>query len=156
TVKRMLGHLSTLLEGIASEPSQRVSSLPLLSATEVDSLLGSSAGVSCFTEESSLLPLLAEQVKNTPQATAVRSESGAVTYAELDRNSNLLGQVLLAVGVTPESIVAVLSERSTDLLLAMRGSFKAAAAYLPLDPLQPARRLRQVLEAAGVRVVLVA
>ena len=155
TMERMLLHLSTLLDAVAADPSLRVSALPLLSATEVNALLLSSSSPHCATPHSSLLPLLAEQVSNSPQSPAVRTETGTLTYLELDRYSNLLAHVLRESDVPAESIVAVLSERSAALLIAMLGIFKAGAAYLPLDPLQPAARVGQVLCGCGARVVLV-
>src|SRR6185369_5841258 len=78
----------------------------------------------------------------------------SLTYAELNRHANVLAHVLIASGVGPESIVALLSERSTDFLISMLAVFKAGAAYLPLDPMHPVLRHLQVLEQSSASVVL--
>ncbi|MFF0306944.1 amino acid adenylation domain-containing protein [Streptosporangium sp. NPDC004379] len=75
-------------------------------------------------------------------------------YAELDRRANQVAHRLLALGVRPQEPVAVLMERRPELVVALLGVLKAGAAYLPLDPVYPARRTEAVLAASGARIVL--
>ena len=64
-----------------------------------------------------------------------------LTYGELDDRSNRLAQHLRSIGVRPGDIVAIHTERSMGLVVAMLGVLKAGAAYLPLDPAYPVERL---------------
>src|SRR6185295_3477961 len=83
---------------------------------------------------------------------------GRMTYASLNRRANRLAHRLRALGAGPETRVAVSLERSPDLVVALLAVLKAGAAYVPLDPAYPRRRLAMVLEdtaaGAGAPVLL--
>ncbi|MCC2529901.1 AMP-binding protein, partial [Bacillus halotolerans] len=61
---------------------------------------------------------------------------------------------LTAHGVTKESIVGVLSERSPDMLTAVLAVLKAGGAYVPLDPVYPEERLSYMLKDSGAALLL--
>ena len=88
-----------------------------------------------------LLTLFARQVAATPAAAAIAFEGQALSYAELDRRSSQLGHWLKDQGIGPDRVVGVLAERSLEMLVAIYGVLKAGAAYLPLEPDAPPRRL---------------
>ncbi|MFB7763716.1 non-ribosomal peptide synthetase, partial [Streptomyces xiamenensis] len=94
--------------------------------------------------------LFAEQVARTPEAVAVvdDGDGSSLTYAELDTRAASLARVLVDAGVGPESFVAVLLPRSTDLVTALLAVHKAGGAYLPIDPDYPADRIRYMLDDA--------
>ncbi|XVQ07063.1 non-ribosomal peptide synthetase [Spirillospora sp. CA-255316] len=85
-----------------------------------------------------------------PGLIAVRQGPVEVTYGELDRRANLLARRLGELGVGPESRVAVLTERSPDLLVALLGIWKAGAAFVPLDPRMPVQRISVIARDAGI------
>ncbi|GLW99059.1 non-ribosomal peptide synthetase/MFS transporter [Microtetraspora sp. NBRC 16547] len=94
--------------------------------------------------------LVERAADDNPDATAVAS----LSYAELDRRANQVAHWLLARGVRPQEPVGVLLERRPELVIALLGVLKAGAAYLPLDPVYPARRTEAILADADVRIVL--
>ncbi|HEU4322800.1 MAG TPA: amino acid adenylation domain-containing protein [Roseiflexaceae bacterium] len=157
TAGRMVEHLRTLLEGIAREPQQRISQLPLLPADERRVLLTEWAGRPVpFPEEACFPDLFEAQVRRTPEAVAASCNGQLLTYRALDATTNRLAWRLREEGVRGEDVVALLGERGLELLCSILGVFKAGGAYLPLDPRHPPHRLTQVLEQSGVRLVLVA
>ncbi|WP_416987017.1 amino acid adenylation domain-containing protein, partial [Streptomyces sp. T028] len=88
------------------------------------------------------LPQLIDQwVTRGPDAVAVVRGDERVTYAELDERASRLAGVLAARGVGAESVVAVMLERSVDLVVALLAVWKAEAAYLPVDPSYPTERI---------------
>ncbi|MEC5249364.1 amino acid adenylation domain-containing protein, partial [Bacillus mojavensis] len=94
------------------------------------------------------------QAALTPERTALRFSGGSLTYAQLDMYANRLAARLTAHGVTKESIVGVLSDRSPDMLTAVLAVLKAGAAYLPLDPAYPEERLSYMLKDSGAALLL--
>ena len=82
----------------------------------------------------------------SPDAVAVSSGTHHLTYAELDEWSDHLGRVLVHNGVRPGDRVVVCLERSLELIAALLGVLKAGAAYVPVDPREPERRLSRILE----------
>lgn len=98
--------------------------------------------------------LFSEQARLHPQRIALSVNGQRLTYAELDARSNQVANALRAQGVAPEQIVAVYGQRSLEIVIAMLGTLKAGAAYLPLDPNYPIERLAFMLADTGARHVL--
>ncbi|WP_053707024.1 non-ribosomal peptide synthetase [Streptomyces sp. NRRL B-3648] len=98
--------------------------------------------------------LFEEQARRTPHATAVRSHDGELSYAALDERADELAHRLRGLGVGRGARVGVLLERGTGLLVALLGVLKADAAYVPLDPLHPARRIAGLIAGTEAAVVV--
>ncbi len=81
-----------------------------------------------------------------PQRVAVSGPAGDTSYAELLRRVNGLDATLRKLGVGPGARVAVHLERSAEMVVAILGTLSSGAAYVPLDPENPAPRLRQIIE----------
>jgi amino acid adenylation domain-containing protein len=147
TALRLLGHLGTLLAGAVERPETRISELPLLTREERRQLLtpprALSPDVRCLHER------FDEVAARQPERTAVTCGDTALTYAELRDRANSLAARLAALGVAPESLVAVCLERSVDMVVSLLAVLKAGAAYLPLDPAYPAERLAFMLDDAA-------
>ncbi|MFM5988326.1 MAG: amino acid adenylation domain-containing protein, partial [Sphaerospermopsis kisseleviana] len=94
------------------------------------------------------------QVAKTPSAPAVQFGGDCLTYRELDERTRRLASLFSAQGVRRGEYVAVLLERSTDLLPTLLAVLRCGAAYVPLDPKLPEVRRRMILE--EVRPVVVA
>src|SRR5206468_681709 len=90
----------------------------------------------------------------TPEAVAVRSGAGRITYAALDRRAADLARRLRRLGVGPESTVALCAERSIEMVAGLLGVLKAGGACVPLDPGYPRERIASLLRETGARVVL--
>jgi aspartate racemase len=154
TVSRMLGHFEHLLEMIVTDPDRPILRLPLLTPAERAHLLtAQNATVSDFPKQS-IHDAFAEQVERAPQAIAVVSEHGKLTYAELDRRANQLAHHLQKSGVGPGELVALCIERSPEMLVSLLGILKTGAAYLPLDPSYPQERLSLMLADGKIKVLL--
>jgi len=154
TIKRMTGHLNILLEGLATNPQQPVSALSLLTATERRQLIGWNETERSYPRELCLHQLFESQVELSPHAPALVFDERQVTYQELNCKANQLAHYLGALGVGPETIVAVCMERSIEMVIGLLGILKAGGAYLPLDPTYPKERLAFMLSDANAAVVL--
>jgi amino acid adenylation domain-containing protein len=100
--------------------------------------------------------LVAEQAARTPDATAVTSGGTSVGYRELMRDAHRLAHRLREAGAGPETVIAVSLPRSAELVTSVLAVLAAGAAYLPLDPDEPAERRERILADAGARVVITA
>jgi amino acid adenylation domain-containing protein len=98
--------------------------------------------------------LVARQATANPEAVAVGAGQEVLSYAELDRRANRLANYLRSAGVERNSVVGLYLERSFDMAVAALAIFKAGAAYLPLDPMQPAARLAFMLCDSAASVVV--
>ncbi len=98
--------------------------------------------------------LFAAQAARTPEAIAVIAGNSRLSYRELDDRSNRLALHLQSLGVVPDSLVGVATERSEYLLIAILGVLKAGGAYVPLDPEYPAARVASMVEDSGLKLIL--
>ncbi|MFF4549987.1 non-ribosomal peptide synthetase [Streptomyces sp. NPDC001406] len=96
----------------------------------------------------------AAQARRTPDAVAVSAGDETLTYRQLDERANRLAHRLLGAGVEPQDPVAVLMERSADLVVAILATLKAGAFYLPLHSAYPLPRMQQIMDRAGSPVLL--
>lgn len=90
-----------------------------------------------------------------PDAIAVRSEQGELTWGDLERRSNRLARRIRASKYwRDDAFIGVFAERSPELVVMLLAVLKAGVAYVPLDPAYPRERLRMVLADCGCRIVL--
>ena len=90
----------------------------------------------------------------SPDAVAVVADETELTYAQLDGRADRLARKLRGVVVRPGAVVAILLERSVDLIVAQLAALKAGGAYLPLDPNIPSDRLQLMIEEAQAAAVV--
>ena len=155
TISRMLDHFQQLLRAIAADPQQRVCDLSLLTDSERQQLLIEFNDTAAeFPQDVCLHQLIEQQVARTPEQVAVVFEGEEVSYREFNERANQLAHHLRSLGVTAESRVGILLERSVEMVVALLGVLKAGGAYVPLDPEYPAERLRFMLEDAQVAVLI--
>jgi surfactin family lipopeptide synthetase A len=95
-----------------------------------------------------------DQVRTTPEITAVVFDEKGLTYGELNRHANQLARRLEKLGVGPDKIVAVCLERSFDLIVSLLAILKAGGAYLPVDPALPRERQALMLDDAQPTVLI--
>ncbi|HEX3526320.1 MAG TPA: condensation domain-containing protein, partial [Thermoanaerobaculia bacterium] len=120
TAERLLGHFEHLLGGIVTDPSRRLSELPLLGEAERRQLLEEwNATAVEYPRESRIEELFAAQAARTPAATALVAGSERLSYGELDHRSNRLAWHLRELGVGPEVLVGVCLERTAELVVAL-------------------------------------
>ena len=98
-----------------------------------------------YPREKTTHQLFSEQAARTPDAVAVVCDGQQLTYRNLDRRSNQLARFLIDRGVSPESFVAVMLDRSLDMVAALLGILKAGGAYLPIHPDFPIERITYML-----------
>jgi amino acid adenylation domain-containing protein len=155
TIRAMVGHFETLLEGIVANRQQRVSELPLLTQRERNQLLFEwNNTTKDYPHDKCIHQLFEEQVERTPDAVAVVFEGEQLTYRELNAKANQLANYLQTLGVKPEILVGICVERGLEMLVGLLGILKAGGAYVPLDPKYPIERLSFMLEDTQVPVLL--
>ncbi|MET7802814.1 AMP-binding protein, partial [Streptomyces decoyicus] len=155
TAEALAARLVTVLRQAVRNPERRLSTLDLLTAEERRRLLVEYNDTAApYPADKCVHELFEEQVRRVPNAVAVASDEGNLTYAELNARANRLAHHLIGLGVRPGGTVAVAVERSPQLIVGVLAVLKAGAAYVPLGIDHPAARVRLVLEATQAAVVL--
>ena len=166
TIERLLGHYHTLLEAIVADPDRAITRLPLLTEAERRRMLVDwNRSEADFDLSRGIHALIEAQAAATPDATAVvaplaQPSGGAapsvstLTYRELNARANQLAHHLRAMGVGPETLVAIGAEKSVEMIVGLLGILKAGGAYLPIDPSYPAERIQHMLSDSGAQVLV--
>ncbi|MHC8406480.1 non-ribosomal peptide synthetase [Pseudomonas sp. TMB3-21] len=154
-IARMAGHWRNLLEALLADPQQRLGELPLLAASEEQSLLDS-LGVEPGEHrlDQCIHQLFSEQALTRGDAPALTFADETLSYAELDRRANRLAWMLRERGVGPQVRVGLALERSLEMVIGLLAILKAGGAYVPLDPEYPLDRLHYMIEDSGVGLLL--
>ncbi|MEV0390938.1 amino acid adenylation domain-containing protein [Nonomuraea sp. NPDC050643] len=155
TVERMAAGLETLLRSAVAAPATRLADLDVLPGGERARLARFGTAPAPAPPGSWLLhELVAAQAARTPDAPAVVFGGERLSYEELGRRAGHLARRLRDLGVRPGDRVAVCLEQSAGLAVALLGVLRAGAAYVPLDPEQPAGRIAYMVGDAGVRTAI--
>ncbi|MFJ2173465.1 amino acid adenylation domain-containing protein [Streptomyces sp. NPDC087851] len=156
TVERYARYLPRVLAQMAERPDREIADLALMDAREERELLaGWSTGEDGPAGPAlSLVERFEAQVRHRPAGAAVVAEGVRLDYAALERRVNRLAHALIARGAGPGQVVGLHAGRSVELVVGVLGILTAGAAYLPLDPGQPAERLAAMVEDAVPALVL--
>ena len=155
SIERLAGHYTRLLEGVIADPQQRIGQLELLDDAERHRMLVQwNDTATDYPHESTIHQLFEEQAKRTPAAVAVVCDGASLTYAELNARANRLAHHLIALGVRPDSAVAIAVPRGVEMVVAVLATLKAGGAYVPLDPDYPSERIAFMLDDCRARVVV--
>ncbi|MGW2326184.1 non-ribosomal peptide synthase/polyketide synthase [Streptomyces sp. NPDC001700] len=145
TASALADRLCQLLTGIAADPDRPLRALPWTTAEERQRILVEWNGSEQGTPEHTVVDLFEEQAARTPDAIAVSCAGESLSYAELDAHAGKLAHRLVAGGAARERYVALALPRSLDMIVAVVAVLKTGAAYLPIDPDQPAGRIAHML-----------
>ncbi|MEZ0053516.1 mycobactin peptide synthetase MbtE [Mycobacterium sp. MAA66] len=152
--RQLLRHYAVLLEDALAAPDRALSELKLMDPRDDEWLRLVSAGERFGTPPSTLTALVEAQAERTPDAVAVAYEGRHYTYGELNAEANRLAHWLIGQGVGTEDRVAVLLDKSPELVITALAVIKAGAVYLPVDPSYPEDRLSFILGDCDPKLVI--
>ena len=143
----ILARLKNLMLELSMHLDSSLANVTITNEQERLTLIEQSNGSVVDLQESLLtIPALFEkQVNQTPDAVALVFGNTRLSYRQLDQASNKLARYLLGKHVGTDQIVAIMLDRSPEMIIAMLAVIKTGAAYLPLDLTYPIERLRLML-----------
>lgn len=156
SIARMIGCFQMLLESIAANPDQDISTLALLTATERRQLL-TEYNQTCeeYPRERLIHQLFEAEAEANPDVLALAYEDENLTYGELNRRANRLAHFLKPMGVGPEAPAGICMEPSIETIIGILGIIKAGGSYVPIDPSFPKERAEFILDDVRARVLLI-
>ncbi|OQS16104.1 hypothetical protein B0T36_04680 [Nocardia donostiensis] len=144
-VTRLGERLIGVLSAITANPDSAVADIDPLDAAERSLVLERWQRPGGPVPEATVVDLFRAHAATRPHAVAVRYGERALTYRELDQESEKLARALGTRGVGAESLVVVAVSRSVELIVGLLGVLRAGAGYVPLDLDNPQRRIEFVL-----------
>nr|NIM17869.1 amino acid adenylation domain-containing protein [Candidatus Aminicenantes bacterium]NIM84481.1 amino acid adenylation domain-containing protein [Candidatus Aminicenantes bacterium]NIN24002.1 amino acid adenylation domain-containing protein [Candidatus Aminicenantes bacterium]NIN47716.1 amino acid adenylation domain-containing protein [Candidatus Aminicenantes bacterium]NIN90646.1 amino acid adenylation domain-containing protein [Candidatus Aminicenantes bacterium] len=161
-IRRLIDHYRVLLEAVLDAPLQPISRFEILTPQERQQLLWEWNGKTAdYPQDKQIHEIFEHQVSRTPDHIAMEGAHElhelpemSITYSELDRKSNQLAHLLREKGVLADSIVAIMMDRSIDMIIGIIGILKARGAYLPIDPDYPHDRIDYMLKDSNAWVLV--
>ncbi len=151
---RVAGYHLTALGLLTADPDAGHDRHGLLGDDELRFQLDGLAGAHRALPDRRVHELFEERVAAHPDAVAAVQGDEEWTYRELNARANRIGRALLARGLRPEGVVALVMERDLDWMAGVLAVLKAGGVYLPIEPHFPAGRIERTLRRAGCELVL--
>ena len=156
-ISRFQEHFLNILGDVANDPNKCISDIEIMGEEEKRRIIYEFNDTDAdYPKDKTVHRLFGEQVERTPDSVAVVFEDKELTYRELNAKANQLARVLRDRGVGPDTIVAIMVERSLEMIIGILAILKAGGAYLPIDPDYPEERIRYMLEDSKAKVLLYA
>ncbi len=155
TAKEIIKHFVEILKAVTSNEEQKLGKIEMVTAEEKSLILNDfNRTEKEYSRDKTVVELFEEQVKKSPDKTAVIFEGQKLTYAELNARANSLAHKLRELGVKPDDFVAIIADKSIEIIEGIYGIIKAGGAYVPIDPTYPEDRIAFMLEDCAPKAVL--
>ncbi|KAH7370850.1 hypothetical protein BKA65DRAFT_386635 [Rhexocercosporidium sp. MPI-PUGE-AT-0058] len=153
----ILESLAITIKAILDHPTREIGSMALMGENEIDFLSNeiSNRNTLVVPEPALLQSLFEKEVERAPGTIAIDWDSETlITYQHLNTMANQLASCLIVNGIHPGDTVALLLDKSVDTIVAVLGTMKAGAAYVPLNPDAPVERNAFIIEDVKSNLVL--
>ncbi|MEC1108782.1 amino acid adenylation domain-containing protein, partial [Bacillus velezensis] len=155
TIEYMARHYVTLLEEAITHPEKKLKDLHMLDIREQEKILVDFNATNVeYSREQTVVGLFENQVEKTAENIALKFDDKKMTYAELNERANQLARTLRDLGVVPNDLVALVTERSMEMIVGILAIIKAGGAYVPINPEYPDNRIGYMLEDSSPKIVL--
>jgi amino acid adenylation domain-containing protein len=155
TVIRLTKHFVSILTAVTANPAIQLNEMEILSQTERAQILKGFNDTKVEYPKGKLISeLFEEQAAQTPDEIALQFNTQTLTYRELNEQANCLAGVLRRHGVKPDNPVAIMVNRSLEMIIGIMAIMKAGGAYLPIDPWYPWERIKYMLADSETGILL--
>ncbi|MCP5049178.1 MAG: AMP-binding protein, partial [bacterium] len=158
TIQRMAGHFKNIIAAVSHRPSLKLREIELMSPEEKNRVLDEFNHTPFeFPRHQTIHGLFEEQVQRTPNQIVLTGENPMVhlTYDQLNRKAGRVAAYLRhQQGIRPQDRVGILLSSGPPLAVAILGTLKAGAAYVPLSPTLPEERLKYMIHDAAIHQVI--
>ena len=147
SIEKMFQHYLGIFRQILPNGNIKLDDLELTSLEEKKRILIDFNNTKAeYPRGQSIPELFEEQARRNPGNTAVVFEDQRLTYRELNERAEQFARILRKKGVSADSIVGLMVERSLEMIVGMMAILKAGGAYLPISPAAPQNRVLLMLE----------
>ncbi|MEP0513941.1 amino acid adenylation domain-containing protein [Dokdonia sp.] len=155
SVDRLMSHLFNLAYQVIKDPISDVCKLEIVTSEEKQQILKVFNDSSRdYPKDEVLQELFEQQVVTFADSIALVHDGQRMTYDELNKKSNKIAHYLRSNGIVPNQVVGIMLERSMEMVVVLLGVVKSGAAYLPIDPSYPTRRIEFFLDDSKAPVLL--
>lgn len=157
TIERYMSYFKMAVTEIVKDPGQKIEAIDIISPGMKNQILydfnDTGMESDCY-KDKTINRLFEDQVEKTPDSTALEFSDTSLSYRQLNDISNRLALLLQRKGVDADKVVAIMAERSLEMVTGIFGILKAGGAYLPIDPNYPEERKLYMLRDSNSKQLL--
>ncbi|MCP5052204.1 MAG: amino acid adenylation domain-containing protein, partial [bacterium] len=163
TIQRFRNYFLEIVSAVTVNTGAALAEITIISEQERHQLLYAFNDTQAdYPLDKTLHQLFEEQAGRTPTAIAVvasreipaTEKTDRLSYRQLNGKAGQLAHRLREKGVTPDTIVGIMTERSLEMILGIMGILKSGGAYMPIDPASPSKRVDYMLRDSGAKVIV--
>lgn len=152
---RLFRHLEKVLETIVNEPNTKIKNINMLGKEEQNKIVYDYNNTcSKYRDNKTMIDIWEDTFNNHSEKSAIIYKDKKMTYKELEKRSNEVAGFLRSKGVTRNTIVGLMVNRSFEMLIGIFGIVKAGGAYMPILPTYPSDRVEYMIEDSKTTIVL--
>lgn len=155
-IERIFPHLENLLSKVFEHPDNAIESLNYITKVEENQLLFDfNDNEVDYPKNKTILNLFEDQVKISPNETAIQFADKSLSYAQLNEQANQFANCLRGnFNIEPNSLIGIKLERSEQLLVVIFGILKTGAAYVPIDVNYPQERIDYIEKDSNCSIII--
>ena len=154
SIIRLEKHYCNIVNYIAGDDKCRVLDIDFITSEEKKLILQEFNKSAADYPKKTIVEIFEDQAERTPHNTAVVYENESITYGELNSRANAVAEKLRAMGVKSCDFVAILAERSIEMIVGIYGIIKSGGAYVPINTEYPTDRIDYILKDCKPKAVL--
>jgi amino acid adenylation domain-containing protein len=155
TLQRYISGFKRIIDGVLDDPGRPIATLSLLTGKEKQIILHTFNDTDAvFPGNNTLHRLFETQAARTPDRIALSGETlkavpVQLSYRELNHQVKRLAALLKEYGLKTGTIIGVMLERSTEMIVAILAVLKSGCAYMPIAEDYPGDRVQYMLADSG-------
>lgn len=154
-IQRLHHGFATVLANALDCPQKKISEIELVSKPEKHQILYEFNNIKAeFPRHLTLQGLFEDQVQKKPGNIALHFQQRRLSYEQLNEKANQLAWRLRGKGIGPDQVVAIMVDRSIEMIVGTYAILKAGGAYLPINPSYPTERIRYLIKDSGAQLLL--
>ncbi|MCQ2515227.1 MAG: AMP-binding protein, partial [Ruminococcus sp.] len=155
TAVRIINNLAEVLKNIVPSYERKISDIKMITEDDKNCIINKFNNTFLdYPKNKTVVEMFEEQVTRTPDNIAVIFEEESITYRELNERANVIAHRLRTEGIKPDDFVAIIAERSIEMIIGIFGIIKSGGAYVPIDPSYPEDRIKYMLDDCKPKSIL--
>ena len=154
TILRLRDNFISLLEKLTANSNESIDEVSMITDEEIALINKFNDTKSEYPRDKTIVQVFEDQVRKYPDKKAVIFNNDSLTYKQLNDKANQLANRLRESGVKANNLVALLTDKSVDMMVGMMGILKAGAGYVPIDPEYPEERMKFIFGDSGCKILI--
>ncbi|OCA96721.1 non-ribosomal peptide synthetase [Clostridium beijerinckii] len=153
-IRAMSIHYINIIKTICKDARIKIREIDYLNHYEKNMVLSNFNAGYKNNDEDCILDYFHRQVYKTPDNSAVFYDGLNITYKDLNERANSLASRLLEMEIGDNEIVAIMMNKSIEMIVSIIAVLKSGCAYMPIDPEYPLSRKKYMLNDSNSRIIL--